>query len=133
MHAGRASVGGELPDRIAIPFRFGNEFDQLPDDMAQTMDLELTRDMAGNSARILNVLLPMKNLPDRLGLWSGRVPHMNCEDERAAARIVIEDHLGRRVRQDSAVPIELTVNADSRKGWRQRAGCQDMLDPNFHV
>src|SRR5690349_3157479 len=97
------------------------------------MSLELTRDMGGNAARILNVLLAIEDLPDRLGLRPDRVPHVNGEDERAAARIIIEDNLGRRVRQDSAVPIEFTVDADSRKGRRQSAGCQDMLYPNFHV
>ena len=45
---------------------------------------------------------------------------MNGEDQRVAARIILEDRLGRRVGENSTVPIELAVDADGRERRRQR-------------
>jgi hypothetical protein len=49
------------------------------------------------------------------------------EDQRVAARIVVEYRLGRRVRENATVPVELAVDADRRKRRRQRARGQDVL------
>ena len=92
------------------------------------MRLLLPRDMAGDAARILDVLLPVQHLPDRARLRPVRVPHVHREDQRRAARIVLEDHFGRRVGENAAVPIELAVDAHRRKRGRQRAGRQDVVD-----
>ena len=45
---------------------------------------------------------------------------------------VVEHRLDRRVRQDAAVPIELAVDADRRKGRRQRAGRHHVADAERH-
>ena len=51
---------------------------------------------------------------------------MHGEDQRIAPRIVVEDRLGRRIGENSAVPIELAVDANGRKGRRQRARRHDV-------
>jgi hypothetical protein len=58
---------------------------------------------------------------------------MDREDQGIAAGIVVEDHLGRRVGEDAAVPIKFAVDAHCRKGRRQGAGGEDVLDANGHV
>jgi hypothetical protein len=44
------------------------------------------------------------------------------------ARIVVKNGFGRRVGKNSAIPIELAVDADGREGRRQRAARHDVLD-----
>ena len=58
---------------------------------------------------------------------------MDREDERVAARVVVEDRLDRRVRQDPAVPVEVAVDANGRKGGRQRARGHHVADGKRHV
>ena len=41
---------------------------QLFDDVAQPVRLLLARDVAGDTARVLDVFLPVQHLPDRAGL-----------------------------------------------------------------
>src|SRR5215470_9384832 len=79
------------------------------------------RDMTRDAARILNVLVAMEHLPDALRLRPHRIPHVHGEDEGAMTRVVVEDRLGRRVGENSAVPIELAIDAYGRKGRRQCA------------
>jgi hypothetical protein len=40
---------------------------------------------------------------------------MHREDQSVAARIVLEDALGRRIGKDATVPVELAVDAHSGK------------------
>src|SRR5262249_54383375 len=61
------------------------QFDQLRDHVAQLVDLALSRNMARDAARILNVLLAVEHLPDALPLRPHRVPHVHGEDEGATA------------------------------------------------
>src|SRR5436190_1289737 len=84
------------------------------------MDLVLTCDMAGHAARILNVLVTMENTPHRVGLGSCRIPQMNGKNQGTAARIVVEYGFGRRVRKNSAVPVEFAIDSD---GWKGRGEC----------
>src|SRR5262245_2518201 len=95
--------------------------DQLRHHVAQLVDLPLSRDMTRDTARILNVLLAVEHLPDALRLRPHRIPHVHGEDEGAMTRVVVEDRLGRRVGENSAVPIELAIDAYGRKGRRQCA------------
>ena len=67
------------------------------------------------------------------GSGADRVPHVHGEDQRVAARVVVEDHLGRRVGEDAAVPVELAVDAHGRERRRQRARRHDVLDADLHV
>ena len=97
------------------------------------MQLPLARDVARDAARILDVLVPVEHLPDRVRLVAHRVPEMDGEDQRVLARIVVEDRLGRRVGEDAAVPVELAVDAHRRKRRRQRAGRHHVLDVDRHV
>ena len=53
---------------------------------------------------------------------------MHCEDQGVSARIVVEHRFGRRVRQDTAVPIQLAVDPDGGERRRQRAGRHDVFD-----
>ena len=78
---------------------------------------------------ILHVLLPARrparssSAPRPFGFqrWTG-------EDQRIAARIVVEHRLDRRVGKDAAVPVEFAVDAHRRKGRRQRARRHDVFD-----
>src|SRR5271169_6229720 len=53
---------------------------------------------------------------------------MDREDERIPARVIVEHNLGRRVREDSSIPIELAINAHRGESWRKCSGGHDMLD-----
>src|ERR1700675_262670 len=90
------------------------------------MGLRLPNHMARNPARILNVLVPMKDLRDRSRLGTGRVPHMRREDQRVPAWVVIKHDLGWGVRQNAPIPVELAIDADRGKRRRQRARSKNM-------
>src|SRR5258708_39192419 len=90
------------------------------------MGLLLPNHMARNSTRILNVLVPMKDLPDRSRFWTDRIPHMRGKDQRVPARVVVKHDFGRSVRENAAVPVELAIDTDSRKGRRQSARSKNM-------
>jgi hypothetical protein len=101
--------------------------DQLADDMAQAVDLLLARNVAVGAAGELDVLLPAHHLPDRIGCIALRVPKLHGEDQRVAARVVVEHGFDRRVGVDAAVPKELIADAHRRKRRRQRARGHDVL------
>ena len=90
----------------------------LADDVTQMVDLLLPGNVALGAARVLNVLLPAHDLPQRVRLGTLRVPHVRGKDHRVLARLVIEHGLDRRVRIDASVPIGLAVDADGRKRRR---------------
>jgi hypothetical protein len=71
------------------------------------MGLALPHDVVADAARILNVFVAVENLPNGLRLFSGGVPQIHREDQSVAARIVLEDALGRRIGKDATVPVEL--------------------------
>jgi len=62
IHAGEASIAGEIAYlfNVAIPLR--NFLDQRGDDVTQAMDLTLASNVTRNPARILNVLLAMEDI-----------------------------------------------------------------------
>src|SRR5215467_1899018 len=90
MHARRAAVGRKFVHQGAFTNLVWNMFGQFGNDMAQTMRLSLAGDVVGDATRILNVLLPVQHLPDRAGLRSGGIPHVDREDQRIAPRVVVE-------------------------------------------
>src|SRR5258707_614851 len=94
------------------------------------MGLLLPNHMARNSTRILNVLVPMKHLPDRSRLGTDRIPHMRGKDQRVPARVVVKHDLGGSVRQNAPVPVELAIDTDRRKRRRQSARSKNMLYRN---
>src|SRR5882724_12094651 len=58
---------------------------------------------------------------------------MDREDERAAPRIVVEDHFGRRIGENPAIPIEFSVDAHGWERRWQRTGRHDVLYCNFAI
>jgi hypothetical protein len=106
---------------------------KLADHVTQAMELLLASDMAHNAARILNVFVSMQHVPNRFRLGSRGVPHIDHEDKRVAPGIIIENRFGRGVRQNTAVPIILAINADGRKSWRQGGGRHDVFHSKGHL
>ena len=91
------------------------------------VDLLLACDMALGAARELDVLLPAHHLPDRFGLRTFGIPHVDGEDHRVAARLVVEHRLDRRIGVDAAVPVGVAVDAHRGKRRRQRARRHDVI------
>ncbi len=69
--------------------------------MPQLVGLALTSNVARDPTRILDLLVAVEDLPDGLRLVSGRMPEMHGENERVAARVIVEDALGRRVGENA--------------------------------
>jgi hypothetical protein len=133
MHARQATEADQRANRLATADFFRDVLCELPDDMAKPVDLQLTGNVVRDPAGVLDVFLPVEDLPDRLGLRPDRIPHVNGKDQGAPAGGVVEDDLGGRVGEDPAVPIELAVDADSREGRRQCAGRYDVLNADLAV
>src|SRR6266540_829854 len=121
MHARVAAIPGELLIEWIVLLLLGHIFEEIGDDVPKLVRLALAHDVARDPARILNVLLAIEDLPDSLRLLSGRVPEMHRENQRVAARGIVEDALGRGVGENAAVPIKLAVDTHGWEGGRQRA------------
>src|SRR6266480_1996168 len=65
MHPRRAAVAGQFTYRLAVAFGLRQSGGELADDMAQTMRLLLARDMAGDPAGILHILVAVENFRHR--------------------------------------------------------------------
>src|SRR5260370_31932682 len=105
----------------------------LGDDVAEAVDLLLADDLIRNPARILNVLLPMQHIPHGFRFRTHGIPHIDPEHDGVAARIIVEDRFSRGVRQDTAVPIVLTVDADRRKSRRESRARHDVVHSKWHL
>ncbi len=68
---------------------------ELVDDITQPVRLLLARDMTGDSAGILHVLVSVEHLRDRGRFGAGRIPEMHGEYQRVLARVVVEHGFGR--------------------------------------
>ena len=66
MHRGFASPRGEPAHGRRRAFGFRHVPGQLADHVAQPVNLLLARDVAVGAARVLDVLLPLRHLPDAL-------------------------------------------------------------------
>jgi hypothetical protein len=91
------------------------------------------RNLAGDTARVLNILLAVEDFPNRAGLRSLGIPNVYRENQRRPTWIVFKDHFSRRVRHDPAVPIKLPVDAYRRERGRKRAGREDVVDRDWLI
>ena len=115
MHAGETSITRHFAHEVGFAFALRQAHGEFGDDMPQAVNLLLPSDVTDGSARILDVFLTAQNLPDCLGLGTARIPHVDREDERVAAGLVVEYGLDRRVGKNPAVPIKLTVDRTAGK------------------
>jgi len=114
-HLRRTAIAGQFFHCFARAFGLRQSCDKLVDDMAEPMGLLLASDVACNPARVLHVLVPVKHFRHRCRLRSGRIPQMHGKDQRILARVVVKHRLGRRVRQNTAVPIQFAIDACGRE------------------
>ena len=128
MHSRLTTIARQFADKRLVEFGVGQPCSKLVDDMTQAMNLLLPCDLGRDPAGILHVLLPVEHFAHGSRLGAKRIPEVNGEDQRVLARVVVEHRFGRRVRQHAAVPVELAFDPHRRKGRRQRARCQDVLD-----
>ena len=95
MHARDTAVILELFRCFTRAHVLGQQPGKLSDNEAQLMRLFQMRDLSGDAARILYVLLAMEHLPDRFRLRATLVPDVDRENERCVTRVILEDHFGR--------------------------------------
>src|SRR5918994_1376253 len=118
MHPGQAAVANKFLRLSPVPLGFWQPAREFGNDVAQPVDLLLPGDVADGAAGVLNVLLAVHDLPNRLRFGSLRVPDMNREHDRVLPWVIVEHRLDGRVRQNAAVPVEIAVDAHGWKGWR---------------
>src|SRR5262245_15580353 len=82
-------------------------------------------------AGILNLLLPRQDIVEIARQLAARTPQVDLEYERVEAGIALHHPLQRRVRDETAVPIQLAVHLDGGTTGRQRAGRHDVLGPDL--
>ena len=133
MHLSQTTISREFLD-----LRFGalggwQARGQFGDDMPQAMNLLLPHDMAVRPACVLDILMAVQHVRDRVGIGTVGTPEMHGENQSAAAGIVIEHCFDGGVRQDAAVPIEFVVDQHRRKRGRERSGRQHMTRVERHV
>src|SRR5258707_14307310 len=75
----------------------------------------------------------MQDVPYRFGFRPDWIPYVDAKDEGVETGIILKDRFGWTIRQDAAVPIILVVDADGRKGRRQRRACHDVLYRKWHL
>src|SRR5258708_38108600 len=112
MHPGSAAIGRHFAYGTRLAKLIRHMLGEFGDDVAQPVRLELAGDVIGESARKLDVLEPVHHIEEVLRLRPTWMPQVGREDQRAAARIVVEDGLCRRIGEYSAVPVKLAVDAD---------------------
>ena len=116
-----------------MALRLREALGEFGDDVAQTVDLFLAHDVSDRPARILDLFLPVHHLPDASRLFALRVPDMDGEDQRVAARSIVENRLDRRVRENPAVPVKIAIDAHGRESRRQRARRHYVTNGEGHV
>src|SRR5262245_19892494 len=63
MHARQAAILGQILDDGMIASVLRDQFGQFRDHVPQLVDLTLSRNMARDAARVLDVLVPVEHLP----------------------------------------------------------------------
>ncbi len=101
MHAGEASIARHFLDEVGLVLLPRQTHGEFGDDMPQAVNLLLQSEVADGPARILNVLLAVQNLPDRLRLGSAWIPNVDREHQRIAAMVVVEYRLDRGIGEDA--------------------------------
>src|SRR6516165_1569012 len=86
VHPCQTAIARHFPDSIAPALRFGQPGGKLGNNMAQAVNLFLPPDVTDGAARILNILLAVENLRDRLRLRPIRVPDVDSEHNGITAR-----------------------------------------------
>src|SRR5262245_1712046 len=81
-------------------------------------------------ARILNLLLPRQDVVEIARQLAARAPQVDLEYERVQAGIALHHPLQRRVRDETAVPIELAIHLDGGTARRQRSARHDVFGPD---
>ena len=127
VHPGLAAIAHQFAHLRPVTLRLGQARRKLIYDVAQAVRLLVSRDLACDPAGTLDVLLAVEDFRHRARLGAHWIPEMDGEDERVPARVVVQHHLGGRVGEDAAVPIQLAVDARRRKCRRKRAGRHDVL------
>jgi hypothetical protein len=81
MHLRHAAVVGEIADQCSISLLGRYLLHQLTNHVTQAMRLLLAGNVTRDAARILNILLPVQNLPDRARHRPDRIPQVYGEDQ----------------------------------------------------
>ena len=131
VHRGPAAPGGKFSAFRAFPLFRRKLFFELPDYMAQLVNLLLPRDMAIVARRVTDILLTRHHLPDRLGLGTDRLPDINAEDHCVPPRVVVKHRLEWGIRIKATVPKRFAVDPNRREAGRQRARSGDMFVVDF--
>jgi hypothetical protein len=133
MHARDAAIGGKLthfPGRYDV----GRQFhDKLANNVTQLVQLFQARNVTGDVARILKILLASKNLCHCVRFRPVRRPQVNGEHDTATPGIIVEDRLDRRVGENTPVPIEFITYPDGWEAWRQSPGGHNVPDRQFCI
>src|SRR4029077_16791603 len=85
------------------------------------------------SAGIADVFVTLANLVQILGQGAAGWEKVHLKDEMAAARVVLDHVLQRRIGYQSAVPIMLAIDFHEGKARRQRAARKDVLWPDLNL
>lgn len=75
VHDRAATIAREFFDYWCIALVLGQPLHQLSNNMAQMMNLLLTRDVTKCPTGVLNLLMPRQNLSDRLRIVASRRPY----------------------------------------------------------
>jgi hypothetical protein len=102
VHFGEAAIFREVLHLLGLPQLLRHASRQLRHHVAQPMQLLLRRDVCDSATGVLDVLLPVHDLPDGLGLRTARIPDVDREHQRIAAWVIVEHRLHRRIGQDAA-------------------------------
>src|SRR5262245_35004324 len=81
-------------------------------------------------AGILNLLLSRQDVIEIARQLAARAPQVDLEYERVQAGIALHHPLQRRVRDETAVPIEFAIHLDGGTAGRQRPARHDVLGPD---
>src|SRR5690242_12684560 len=88
--------------------------------------LELVRVRAG-PARVLDLLLPCRDLSEAPWKLPVRAPEVDLEGERVLARTLLDHPLQRCVRDETPIPVVFALDLGRRKARRQRAARHHVL------
>ena len=82
-------------------------------------------------ARILDFFLSRDHVVEIAWQVAARAPQVDLERDRVLAGVARDHPLQRRIRDETAVPIELAIHLDGRTTGRQRPARHDVLGPDL--
>ena len=86
--------------------------------------------MSAAAGRILDLLLPSRDVGQIARKLTARAPKVDLEGDRVLPRPVLDHPLQRRVRDKAAVPVEFTFDLDRREAGRKRSAGHHVLGPD---